>query len=68
MKTIDHLPADEQRHFILCDCGNYIDMRNLTEVFSHLHMANIEKPDWTYSVQVEEPQAYSKTGRITYLN
>jgi hypothetical protein len=68
MKTIEHLPADEQKHFILCDCGDYVDMRNLADVFSHLHLTNIEEPDWTYSVKIGEPKAYSKTHLKTYLN
>jgi len=68
MKRIDHLPADEQKHFILCDCGDYVDMRNLAEVFNHLHMTNIEEPDWTYSVKIGESQAYSKTHHKMNLN
>ena len=68
MKTIDHLPADERKHFILCDCGDYVDMRNLAEVFNHLHIANIEEPAWSYTVKVGEAKAYSKARRITHLN
>jgi len=60
MRTIDHLPSEEQQHYIQCDCGEYIDMRNLSEVFEHLHAEKNIKPEWSYAVKVGEPKAYSK--------
>jgi hypothetical protein len=33
MTDIQHLSGDEQLHFIKCDCGEYIDMRNLQQIF-----------------------------------
>jgi hypothetical protein len=67
MKNIDHLPAEEKQHFILCDCGHYVDMRDLSQVFSHLHAA-MPQPQWSHSVKVGEAKAYTKTGRQLGLN
>ena len=68
MKQIDHLPKDEQQHFILCDCGEYLDMRNLSEVFSHLHVRNVPEAEWTSSRKIGEPAAYPRKGSRIDLN
>lgn len=68
MKNIDHLPADEQQHFILCDCGIYVDMRELSDVFRHLHVKNIPEAEWSHSVRNGEPAAYPKKGSRVHLN
>jgi len=67
MKSIEHLSLKEQEHFILCDCGEYIDMRSLGEVFTHLH-ANIPEPQWSHSVKKGEPFGYTKSGERIELN
>ncbi|HEU4469667.1 MAG TPA: hypothetical protein VFR58_01170 [Flavisolibacter sp.] len=67
MQTIDHLPADERRHFILCDCGRYVDMRDLSAVFEHLH-AGLPEPDWSFAMRAGEPVAYTPDGKKTNLN
>jgi len=67
MKPITHLSPGEQKHFILCDCGNYIDMRNLAEVFEHIH-ANLPEPSWTHCIKKDEPAAYLKSGPKIDLN
>jgi hypothetical protein len=67
MKSIRHLSKEEQKHFIQCDCGAYIDMRNLSEVFKHLH-ANLPEPEWNHSVRKDEPVAYLKSGKKIDLN
>jgi len=67
MKSIQHLSPEEQQHFILCDCGEYIDMRNLGEVFLHLH-ADLPLPQWSYAKKVGEPAAYLRTGKRLDLN
>ena len=67
MNSIQHLSSEEKQHFILCDCGEYIDMRNLSEVFKHLH-ANIPEPKWSYSLKKDEPVAYLKSGKKIDLN
>jgi hypothetical protein len=68
MKTIHHLPEEEKNHYILCDCGAYVDMRNLTEVFSHMHENGIPKPDWSYSIKIGEAKAYTKSQKRIDLN
>jgi hypothetical protein len=68
MKSIQHLSPEEQKHFILCECGEYLDMRNLSDVFKHLHNKNIPQPQWNYSKKTDEPAAYSKSGRRIDLN
>ena len=68
MKSIDHLPEEEQKHFIQCDCGEYVDMRDLSSVFHHLHAANLPAPEWKYSVRAGEPLAYSRTKKRWGLN
>jgi len=68
MKSIEQLPKDERQHYIQCDCGDYIDMRNLADVFKHLHAPTAPEPKWTYSVRVGEPAAYLKTNKRLDLN
>ena len=68
MKDISHLAPGEQNHFIKCDCGEYIDMRDLGEVMSHQHWIEAPKTHWDYSVKIGEPVAYSKTGERLELN
>jgi len=67
MKSIQHLSPEEQQHYILCDCGEYIDMRNLAEVFHHLH-AGLPSPQWSYANKVGEAAAYTRTGTRLDLN
>lgn len=67
MKSIQHLSPEEQKHFILCDCGEYIDMRNLSEVFKHLH-ANLPEPEWNYSIKVGEPKLYTRQNGEIFLS
>lgn len=68
MNKIDHLPEEEKQHYILCECGKYIDMRDLSDVFSHLHINNIPAAEWTHSVRKGEPAAYPKKGNRILLN
>lgn len=51
----------------MCDCGEYIDMRNLAEVFKHLH-ANIPEPQWSFSIKKESPKVYTKDNGEISLN
>lgn len=67
MTSINHLSAEEQQHYILCDCGEYIDMRDLSKVFEHLH-ADLPEPQWTHSIKKDEPVAYLKSGNKVDLN
>ncbi|MFL5787320.1 MAG: hypothetical protein ACJ748_04660, partial [Flavisolibacter sp.] len=50
MRNIDHLTQEEKQHYIKCDCGEYVDMRDLSDVFSHLHGIDIQEPEWIYSI------------------
>jgi len=68
MKKIDHLSKDEQQHFILCSCGEYIDMRDLSDVFRHLHVKNTPEPEWGSSRKIGEPAAYPRQGSRIDLN
>jgi hypothetical protein len=45
----------------------YFDMRNLSQVFKHLH-ADIPEPDWSYSMKKDEPVAYLRSGEKLDLN
>jgi hypothetical protein len=67
MKSIHHLSLEEQKHFILCDCGLFVDMRNLGEVFAHQH-ANLPEPEWSHSIKKDEPVAYLKSNKKIDLN
>jgi hypothetical protein len=67
MKSIEHLSFEERQHFILCDCGVYFDMRNLSEVFKHLH-SNLPEPEWSFSEKKDEPVAHLKSGKKINLN
>jgi hypothetical protein len=68
MSTIEHLTTEEKMHYILCDCGEYIDMRDLSQVFSHLHQQNIAEPNWSYCVKKGEAKAYLRSGEQVDLN
>ena len=68
MKSIKHLSKEEQCHFIKCDCGEYVDMRNLQEVFEHQHWSSTPKAQWTYSKKLGEPIAYTAGGQKIKLN
>ena len=67
MQSIDHLPEEEKIHFMQCDCGEFLDMRNLSEVFAHQH-ACLPEPEWSHSVLKGDPAAYSPQGRRVALN
>ena len=62
MTTIDHLSPDERQHYIRCDCGSYVDMRNLSEVLGHLHGAVRTEAQWSYAVRKGDPAAYPRSG------
>ena len=68
MKNIDFNNEQEQNHFIKCNCGQYIDMRNLEEVLRHQHEMKLPETDWSYSIKVGEPFAYTKGGIRIKLN
>ena len=67
MLKIDHLPFEEQEHFIRCHCGHYVDMRDLSDVVKHLH-ADMPEPEWSYSVKKGEAKAYTKSKNEIDLN
>jgi hypothetical protein len=68
MKSIQHLRQDEQKHFIKCDCGDYIDMRALDEVLKHQHWINTPDSEWKFSVRIGKPLAHAKDGSKIKLN
>jgi len=53
-----------------CECGHYFDMRDLEDVFKHLHKLQASLPATTYShsVKVGEPIAYTKKKKKIDLN
>lgn len=67
MRSIDQLPKEEQQHFILCECGEYLDMRDLSQVFSHQHIS-LPQAEWSHSVKKGDPAAYPKSGKRIDLN
>ena len=68
MKDISNLPLEEQDHFIQCSCGTYVDMRNLSEVFRHLHAQKAPEPQWSHSMKKGTSTAYSRNGKKIELN
>lgn len=68
MRNVDHLPDTEKRHFIRCACGEWIDCRNLEEVFAHEHAYNLPAAEYTHCIKVGEPVAYTKTNKEIDLN
>ena len=67
MKTLKDLVEEEKRHYMKCRCGEYFDMRNLEDVFAHLHSGNLPKAEYSYSVKVGEPVAYLTRNRRIIL-
>jgi len=70
MKDYKSLPPDEQKHFIECSCGQMIDMRDLGEVFEHLHEYNVPtlNTSASYSVRIGEALAYRSDGSSIHLS
>jgi hypothetical protein len=70
MKSLKNIPYKNRHHFMKCECGEYFDMRDLTDVFKHLHklQASLPKKTYSHSVRVGEPIAYTKTKRKIDLN
>ncbi len=68
MQNIDHLSPDEKEHYIRCECGSYVDMRNLSDVFRHLHTAAVPEPQWSHSIKKGDVIAYTRKGEGIGLN
>jgi hypothetical protein len=68
MKSINHFPSEDQKHFIKCECGEYIDMRDLEEILRHQHDIKIPLVDWDYSIRVGDSIAYTKDKKKLRLN
>jgi hypothetical protein len=68
MRNIDHLSDEEKEHYILCECGHYIDMRSLSDVFDHLHMNKTVSAQWSHSGRVGEQVIFTKYGKRIDLN
>jgi len=69
MKNIEALSREEQKHYIQCDCGEYLDMRDLVEVLNHQHwMKPVAATNYDYSIKVGEPMAYTRKGQKIKLN
>lgn len=67
MLNLDQLPEEERKHYMTCPCGAIFDMRNLGEVFQHLH-ADLPEPQWSHSVRKGDPCAWPKQGGRIDLN
>jgi hypothetical protein len=68
MKSISHLREEEKKHFILCNCGSYYDMRDLGQVFNHFHSSQPLHVEWQYSIRKGESVCYTKRGKRIELN
>jgi hypothetical protein len=68
MKSISHLSDEEKKHFILCSCGSYYDMRDLDQVLNHFHAVIPFNGEWNFSTRKGEPVCYTKTGERIGLN
>ncbi|HEU0065579.1 MAG TPA: hypothetical protein VFQ58_11120 [Flavisolibacter sp.] len=68
MKSIGHLGEEEKKHFILCNCGSYYDMRDLGQVLDHFHAVQPVNVEWTYSTRKGESLCYTKSGKRIGLN
>jgi hypothetical protein len=68
MKSISHLDEEEKKHFILCNCGSYYDMRDLGQVLNHLHTVQPVNVVWQFSTRKGESVCYTKSGKRIELN
>ena len=70
MKSLKYIAVAERHHFMKCKCGEYFDMRDLGDVFKHLHQlqASIPKKTFSQSVKIGEPVAYTHTKSRIDLN
>ena len=46
------------------DCGNYFDTRDLEDVFNHFHKSNKVLVEYSHSVRIGEPIAYTKSKKF----
>ena len=68
MKSIQALSEEEQKHYIQCGCGEYLNMRDLREVINHQHLTEPPEASYDYSIKVGEPIAYTTNGQKIKLN
>jgi hypothetical protein len=68
MKKVEHFLAEERKHYIQCECGEWIDCRNLAKVFEHQHAYNMPKPEYDYSVKVGESIMHLRNKRRIHIN
>ena len=48
MQTVAHLPFSVQEHYNHCPvCATWFDMRDLSGVWEHLHLAACIEPQWS---------------------
>jgi hypothetical protein len=64
-----YLDLEERRHYMKCpDCGDYFDMRDLQQVFNHFHKSAYVRANYSHSIKVGEPIAYTKNKKKLDLN
>lgn len=70
MKTISHLPEEEQQHFEQCPtCCAYFDRRDLNDVLSHEHhLPRVPVLPFTYATKVGSPYIYFKNEHPIIIN
>lgn len=65
---IANLPEDERQHFHKCKiCGEWLDRRDLAQVFEHEHKG-LSHPQFSSSRKVGEPIQYNRDGTKSNLN
>ena len=60
MSDLSQIPEDERKHFIKCDkCGEWIDRRDLNQVFNHDHDGKLEvKIEYTSSRRIGDAEEW----------
>ena len=66
MKSLKKIPLDQHKHFAKCKCGQYFDMRDLSDVLSHEHQNN-QSVTFSLGKRMGEAVQYSKNKkRLTF--
>jgi hypothetical protein len=68
-EILKYLDKEERRHYMKCpDCGQYFDMRDLQDVFSHFHKSAAVKVNYSHSIRIGDPIVYTKDKKKLDLN
>ena len=68
MQNIDHLSREEKQHFVLCACGEWMDLRDQRDVLRHHHMKKNTELELRNVFRKGDPAAFPRLKECMELN